>query len=108
MAYFAEVDNGFVINIIVADQSFIDTLPNKSDFHEYLMPPCEAGKTAGIGYIYDQTLNVYYPPQPYPSWKLNTTTWQWEPPVPYPDDGGYYIWDESSESWVLYTNPPNA
>jgi hypothetical protein len=56
---------------------------------------------AGIGYLYDPILDAFIPPKPYPSWVLNTQTCLWEPPVPYPNDGGKYVWDESTKNWVL-------
>lgn len=55
---------------------------------------------AGIGYTYDPVLNAFIPPKPYPSWLLNTETCNWEAPVPYPQDGKMYSWDESTLSWV--------
>jgi hypothetical protein len=55
---------------------------------------------AGIGYTYDSVIDGFIPPQPYPSWLLNTTTGLWEAPVPYPTDGKLYIWDEATQSWV--------
>lgn len=53
---------------------------------------------AGIGYTYDQTNDVFYAPQPYPSWTLNQSTWIWEPPTPMPIDAPYG-WDEPTTSW---------
>ena len=35
-------------------------------------------------------------PQPYDSWTLNTTTYEWESPIDYPTDGNTYIWDEDA------------
>lgn len=55
---------------------------------------------AGIGYIYDATLDAFIPPKPYPSWLLDTNKCLWDPPVPYPNDGKVYYWDESTLSWV--------
>lgn len=55
---------------------------------------------AGIGYTYDDTLDAFIPPQPYPSWVLDEDTCLWEPPVTYPDDGQPYVWDETTLSWV--------
>jgi hypothetical protein len=66
---------------------------------------------AGIGYTYDDSyvidgvVGVFYAPQPYPSWILNTSTFLWEAPVPYPTDGGVYTWDEATQSWVLAPTP---
>ena len=54
---------------------------------------------AGVGYTYDQTKDAFYAPQPYPSWTLNETTWLWESPTPYPDDGEFYEWNEETLTW---------
>jgi hypothetical protein len=63
------------------------------------------GNYAGIGYQYDQTNDVFYAPQPYPSWILDKTTWTWTAPTPMPTtklpNGQYYSWDESTKSWVI-------
>jgi hypothetical protein len=55
---------------------------------------------AGIGYTYDEQRDAFIPPKPYESWILNEDTCLWEPPTPYPTDGGMYEWDESSGEWV--------
>jgi hypothetical protein len=57
---------------------------------------------AGIGYTYDAGRDAFIPQQPYPSWLLNETTCLWEAPVPYPTDGEYYVWDESTLSWKAF------
>lgn len=54
---------------------------------------------AGIGYLYDEQRDAFIPPQPWPSWFLDETTCLWEPPVPYPTDGGIYIWNETVQQW---------
>lgn len=55
---------------------------------------------AGIGYTYDEANDVFYAPQPYPSWIISAPTWIWQAPIPYPNDDGLYKWDESTLSWV--------
>ena len=55
---------------------------------------------AGIGYTYDAVLDAFIAPKPYLSWLLNTETYQWEPPTPYPSDENMYNWDETTQSWV--------
>ena len=55
---------------------------------------------AGVGFTYDINHDVFYEPQPYASWILNSTTYLWEAPVAYPSDGKYYIWNEDSKNWV--------
>ena len=61
---------------------------------------------AGIGYTYDDVIDGFIPPQPYPSWLLNTTTCLWEAPVPYPTDGKLYTWDEATQSWIESPDQP--
>ena len=55
---------------------------------------------AGIGFTYDEGRDAFIPPQPYESWVLNEDSCLWESPVPYPADGGLYVWDEDSLAWV--------
>ena len=43
---------------------------------------------------YDETRDAFFRPQPFNSWTLNESTCLWESPVPYPADGGRYLWNE--------------
>jgi len=56
---------------------------------------------AGIGHTYDADRDAFIPPQPFPSWVLDEDTCLWQPPLPYPEDGGNYRWDEDLFSWEL-------
>jgi hypothetical protein len=56
---------------------------------------------AGIGYTYDEQRDAFIPPKPFNSWVLNETTCRWESPIPYPNDGERYIWNESNQTWDL-------
>jgi hypothetical protein len=53
---------------------------------------------AGIGFKYDEQLDVFIRPQPFPSWSLNQNG-DWIAPVERPESGDY-IWDEDSHSWM--------
>lgn len=55
---------------------------------------------AGIGFTYDPVKDAFIPPQPYALWTLNENTCLWDPPTPYPTDGGVYRWDEITTNWV--------
>jgi len=55
---------------------------------------------AGIGMVYDAVRDAFYNVQPFPSWVLDEETCLWDAPVPYPDDGLDYDWDEDTVSWV--------
>ena len=59
---------------------------------------------ATIGGHFDPNFGAdgaFIDPQPYPSWTLNSETALWESPVPYPNDGGMYVWDEATTSWLV-------
>lgn len=43
--------------------------------------------------------DVFIPPKPYNSWKLNEDSCLWESPVPYPQDNKMYYWNEEEENW---------
>lgn len=59
---------------------------------------------AGVGYLFSDQLNAFIPPKPdFPSWVLNQTSCCWEAPVPQPQDGQTYRWDEPSLSWIQST-----
>jgi len=64
------------------------------------------GNYAGVGDTYDPEHDAFYTAQPFPSHSLNLTTFLWEPPVPYPDDGNYYRWDEDTLGWEQLPPPP--
>ena len=55
---------------------------------------------AGIGYTYDETRDAFIPPKSFNSWLLNEETCRWESPVPYPNDGKMYSWNEENTEWV--------
>ena len=54
---------------------------------------------AGVGDLYDSVRDAFISPKLFESWTLNENTCRWDAPVPYPTDGKYYDWDESSLSW---------
>lgn len=41
--------------------------------------------------------------KPYPSWILSEDYSTWLPPVPYPEDGQNYVWNENELKWDLTT-----
>ena len=60
------------------------------------------GNFAGVGFKYEPDFNVFIAPQPFPSWKLNYTTYQWEAPVAKPEDTEeyFYKWSEINKEWI--------
>ena len=117
MAHFAQVEDGIVTTVIVAEQDFIDahregtwvqTSYNTRGGIHYGQDGEPDGGTAlrknyaGIGFIYDSARDAFYLPQPYPSWTLNGTSCIWEPPTAMPDNDNLYQWDEDTTAWVVW------
>jgi hypothetical protein len=110
MSHFARITaQGIVEQVIVAEQDFIDTLPDRTSWvqtsyntrggqHPEGRPLRK--NYAGIGYTYDSVRDAFIPPKPYASWVLNEETCLWGAPVAYPDDGKRYTWDENTQQWV--------
>ena len=85
----------FCRSLFGADTNWAQTSYNASFRYNY----------AGVDFTFDPSAapdGAFIPPQPYPSWVL-TPSFQWEAPVPYPDDGNVYEWDEATLSWQLVT-----
>lgn len=117
MAHFAQIDgNNLVVQVLVTD----DRKPNeghdwlverfggtwiKTSFNTYGGQHLKGGTPlrknfAGPDFTYDPDLDAFIPPKPTESWVLNEETCLWESPIPYPDDGKSYVWDEDSVNWI--------
>lgn len=125
MAHYAFLDaNNIVINVIVgkdegedgidweefygAKRTSYNTILGVHYDAETQQPSSDQSKAyrknyAGIGYSYDPIKDAFIPPKPHNSWTLNEQTCSWDPPVPYPDDGQEYRWNEDTLSWILTT-----
>ena len=120
MAHFAKIENGVVVQVVVAEEDFIATgaLGDPANFVQtsyntrggihYGQDGQPSGREplhknyAGIGYTWDGT--GFAPPQPYPSWTKNADTYLWEPPTPMPVvEGKMFTWNEETTSWVEVT-----
>lgn len=112
MSHFAKVIDGIVTEVLVIEQDVIDTglfgdpaIFVQTSYNTYGGQHPE-GKPlrknfAGVGYTYDAGRDAFIAPQPYPSWSLDEETCLWQPPIPMPDDGGIYSWDEDAQEWEL-------
>ena len=107
MAHFAEIDaNNIVLRVIVADTkewceqnlggTWVQTSYNTHGGQHPEGRPLHKNY-AGIGYHWDGT--GFFAPQPFPSWTKNEDTYLWESPVPHPNDGKFYTWNEAELKW---------
>ena len=114
MAHFAQIENGIVTQVIVAEQDVIDsglfgtgwvqTSYNTLGGVHMLGGTPLRKNYAGIGYSYDATRDAFIPPKPYASWTLVEETCQWTAPVPRPSNDKIYQWDESATNWIEVTS----
>ena len=119
MAHYAFLDeNNIVIEVIVGKDEGDDGVDWEAHYGAFRGQTCKrtsynthggvhsGGGTpyrknyAGIGYTFDAGRDAFISPKPYASWVLDEDTCLWNAPVPYPDDGGRYQWDENSLSWI--------
>jgi len=121
MAHHAKVINGIVTEVNVVDWEtlnieghpwgdpslWIQTSYNtQGGVHKLGGTPLHKNY-AGIGFSWDGT--GFAPPQPFPSWTKNPSTYLWEAPVAMPSDAGtgtppkMYRWNEETVNWVEVT-----
>jgi len=121
MGHFAKLnDQGLVIDVNVVNNETLNNLPfpesepvgiafltewsgGYSNWKQTSYNASFRKNFAGIGCTYDSVLDAFIYPKPYPSWLLNTETCQWQAPVPYPNDGKNYYWNEDTQQWVEFT-----
>jgi hypothetical protein len=115
MSHFAQVIDGVVTQVIVAEQDVIDSglfgegwiQTSYNTFHnQHPEGRPLRGNYATIGGTYDAQNDVFIPPTIYPSWVLNTTIWDWKAPIPRPE--GPYWWNEPVQQWILEPTPPSS
>ena len=117
MSYFAKVIDNKVVNVIKAEQDFIDQYDDglggewiQTSYNtfggKHYDPatglednkPALRKNYAGLDFTYDRENDAFIPPKLYPSFVFNETTFRYEPPIPYPEgmSGGLhrYIWNE--------------
>lgn len=101
MAVYAQIEDNIVVNIVVAESSFIQSMPGEWVLSCSVQggPPVRKNY-ANIGSTYDRARNAFIPLKPYNSWILNEDTCLWDSPIPYPKDGKNYFWAEESKNWI--------
>jgi hypothetical protein len=119
MAHFARINNNNVIDVIVINnQVLVDSNGNESESKgiefckqlygqdtNWIQTSYNSqfrGIYAGIGFTYDPIKDVFVPPKPHESWSLDSDGFTWIAPIPYPQDGEVYFWNEDILNWVKY------
>jgi hypothetical protein len=116
MKYFAELDNSNnVIRVCVFDDSVqneeealhITSLSNGHRWLETFIDGSQRKNFAGKGWTYDPNRDAFIEEKIFNSWVLNENTCRWEAPIPYPNDGKFYSWNESLVNWVEMIDSTN-
>jgi hypothetical protein len=123
MAHYAFLDeNNVVTDVIVGvdETELIDGLSPETYYGNLKGKTCKRTSYnahlngfrknyAAIGGTYDSNFDAFIPLRPYPSWKLNYTTFQWEAPVPMPQvaETVRLIWSEVNQEWIEVTRLNN-
>ena len=112
MAHFAKIDSNNIVkqvevvsnDVAITEQDGIDFLKQThGDRFTWVQTSynCNFRKQfAGVNFVYDEANDIFIAPQPYPSWSLDSNH-DWQPPIPYPDDGRQYTWDEVTQWDVI-------
>jgi hypothetical protein len=117
MAHFAKIVDGIVEQVIVAEtkewcEEYLGGTREQTSYNTHAGEHALGGTPfrynyAGIGYTFDANYGengAFIAPQPFPSWKLSTTTAVWLSPKPRPD-GPNWIWSETDLDWVELVLP---
>ena len=106
MAHFAELDeNNIVLRVCVVDDTYEADGENwcaafwGGNWKQTSYNGTIRKQFAGIGFFFDTVKDKFIAPQPFPSWSLDSVD-DWQPPVPRPNDGTLWLWDENTLSWV--------
>jgi|LauGreDrversion4_2_1035121.scaffolds.fasta_scaffold127538_2 hypothetical protein len=107
MRYFAELDeNNIVTNAWVSDNDSNNSDQNTIEFSE---DKSITNNAATIGHTYNSSLNAFIPPQPDPTYILNTQTFEWEPDenLEYDlhGDGKLYRYNRELKGWTPTWDP---
>ncbi len=109
MAHYAFLDENNIVTEVITGKDETDTSHDWEQYYGAIRGQvCKRTSYnnnirknyAGIGYTYDPARDAFIAPQPYPSFVLDEVTCRWGAPVPYPQDGKLYIWDEATLLWV--------
>lgn len=127
MAHYARIDdNNVVTDVIVANEDYINNLPDKDrwlktsrntygnvHYHPDTWEP-DGGvpfrkNYAGQGYTYDPVRDAFIPPKYFESWVLDEDTCLWKAPLPMPEkEGFYYRWNEDKKAWDEFVEQPDS
>ena len=120
MGHYAFLDKDGIVTEVITGRDETETVDGISDWETYYgnLRNQDCVRTsyngnirynyAGIGFTYDADRDAFISPKPYESWVLDEETCRWAAPVPYPEDGVMYQWNEETVDWIAtdYSEQP--
>jgi hypothetical protein len=112
MAHYAFLNSDSIVTEVIVgidENELIEGLPPEQWYGNFRGQKCVRTsynnnirkRYAGIGFRYDEVRDAFIPPQPFLSWLFDEENLNWKAPIPYPNDGKIYNWNEATLSWVL-------
>jgi hypothetical protein len=90
-------------SVLGQERVFLQTSYNTSEGINFNGGAAIRKNYAAPGMNYNQDIDGFIAPKPFPSWILDELKGAWFAPVPYPDDEpNFYIWNEDILSWELH------
>lgn len=99
MTHFAKIENNIVVEVIVADQKYIDS--QDGEWVETFKDRSKRKIYAGKGYEYNREYDVFVIPREYPSFVFNIERLEYEAPKDIPLDSQLFTWNEELQQWDI-------
>ncbi len=99
MTTFAKIENGIVVDMIEATQEVIDS-NYSGTWIETKIDGSIRKRYASIGMSYNSQKDIFIRSKPHRSFILDEND-EWQPPIPYPNDGKLHRWNENNKNWEL-------
>ena len=111
MAHYAFLNEDNIVTEVIVGRNEDETVDGVSDWETYYGnirgQVCKRTsfngnirkQFAGVGFLFDETADVFIAPKPFASWSLDAN-YDWQAPIERPADGKQYLWDEANQVWV--------
>lgn len=98
--YFAKINQDNIVEDVIVAES-LDWVVSNFDgnwIETFVDNPNKP--MAGVGFEYILDLDIFREVKPFESWILSDNQLFWTAPIPMPQDGKLYDWNEEQVNWV--------
>lgn len=102
----ALIKSGVCTAVVAMQEYDLETIAATLSSQKYdkVINCSEIGYEINVGYTYYKYADTWAAPSRYKNWILSETSRTWQPPIPYPTDGGSYFWSEEHDNWTSCTS----